>query len=87
LVHYDAGVLLLDTSQPWRVLSRNERPLMTPRVAAETTGIVSHVVFPTGLDRHTDGTVDIYYGMADTRIGVARTHLSSLLPARGEWSC
>jgi predicted GH43/DUF377 family glycosyl hydrolase len=86
LVHYDAGVLLLDTAQPWRVLSRTARPLMTPRVAAETTGIVSHVVFPTGLDRHTDGTVDIYYGMADTRIGVARTHLASLLPARGAWS-
>jgi predicted GH43/DUF377 family glycosyl hydrolase len=80
-VHYDAGVLLLDTWQPWRVLYRSERPLMTPRVAGERAGVVSHVVFPTGLDLRPDGTMDIYYGMADTRIGVARTHLAHLSPA------
>ena len=36
------------------------------------------VVFPTGVDTWADGTLDVYYGMADTRIGVARGHLAAL---------
>jgi beta-1,2-mannobiose phosphorylase / 1,2-beta-oligomannan phosphorylase len=35
-------------------------------------GIVPNVVFPTALDERADGTADVYYGMADSRIGVAR---------------
>ena len=43
------------------------------------------VVFPTGLDARPDGRLDIYYGMADTRIGVARAWLDGLLtPARAQ---
>ena len=29
--------------------------------------------------RRTDGTLDVYYGMADSRIGVARGNLADLL--------
>jgi hypothetical protein len=42
-------------------------------------------VFPTGIDRRDDlGTpdrFDVYYGMADNRIGVARLDLPDHLPA------
>jgi predicted GH43/DUF377 family glycosyl hydrolase len=42
-------------------------------------------VFPTGIDRRDDlGTpdrFDVYYGMADNRIGVARLDLPEKLPA------
>ena len=41
----------------------------------ERIGIVNNVVFPTALDARDDGRVDIYYGMADARIGVARLNL------------
>jgi predicted GH43/DUF377 family glycosyl hydrolase len=34
--------------------------------------MVPNVVFPTGIDAHAGGRVDIYYGMADAAIGVAR---------------
>jgi predicted GH43/DUF377 family glycosyl hydrolase len=51
----------------------------------EKDGTVSNVVFPTGIDRRDDlGTpdrFDIYYGMADSRIGVARLDLPGHLPA------
>jgi hypothetical protein len=40
--------------------------------------MVPRVVFPTGLDARPDGALDIYYGMADTRIGVARAWLDGL---------
>jgi predicted GH43/DUF377 family glycosyl hydrolase len=39
---------------------------------------VPRVVFPTGVDVRGD-SVDVYYGMADSRIGVARATLADLL--------
>jgi predicted GH43/DUF377 family glycosyl hydrolase len=38
-------------------------------------------VFPTGWDVRSESTIDLHYGMADTRIGVARTCLPQLLAA------
>jgi predicted GH43/DUF377 family glycosyl hydrolase len=44
-------------------------------------------VFPTGIDRRDDlnspDRFDVYYGMADNRIGVARLDLPDFLPPRG----
>jgi predicted GH43/DUF377 family glycosyl hydrolase len=41
-------------------------------------------VFPTGIDRRDDlgspDRFDVYYGMADNRIGVARLDLPEFLP-------
>jgi len=42
-------------------------------------------VFPTGADRRIDidrpGRIDVYYGMADSRIGVARLDVPDTLPS------
>ena len=42
----------------------------------ECHGTIANVVFPTGIDRRDDlgspDRFDVYYGMADNRIGVAR---------------
>jgi predicted GH43/DUF377 family glycosyl hydrolase len=42
------------------------------------------VVFPTGIDRRVDigapDRFDVYYGMADDRIGVARMDVPETLP-------
>jgi predicted GH43/DUF377 family glycosyl hydrolase len=76
---YRAGVMLLDSRDPRRVVYRTVRSILAPRVAAERVGVVPRVVFPTGLDVRADGTVDVYYGMADRCIGVARTTLPDLL--------
>ena len=83
-VRYSAGLLLLDGHDPRRILYRSAESLLAPDAAAERVGVVPEVVFPTGLDTRPDGMLDIYYGMADTRIGVARAWLDDLLvPARG----
>ena len=71
-VRYCAGALLLDGRDPRQVLYHSARSLLAPRVAAERVGAVADVVFPTGLDARPDGQPDVYYGMADSRIGVAR---------------
>jgi predicted GH43/DUF377 family glycosyl hydrolase len=48
---------------------------------------VANVVFPTGIDRRDDigmpDRFDIYYGMADNRIGAARLDLPESLPRGG----
>ncbi len=42
-------------------------------------GVIDNVVFPTGIDRRDDlgkpHRFNVYYGMADNRIGVARLDL------------
>lgn len=48
---------------------------------------MANVVFPSGIDRRDDigmpDRFDIYYGMADNRIGVARLDLPEFLPSEG----
>jgi predicted GH43/DUF377 family glycosyl hydrolase len=53
----------------------------------ECDGTVSNVVFPTGIDRRNDlgmpNRFDVYYGMADDRIGVGRLDIPEVLPQGG----
>jgi predicted GH43/DUF377 family glycosyl hydrolase len=78
-------MLLLDGQDPRRILYRSAESILEPKEAAERVGVVPRVVFPTGLDARPDGALDIYYGMADARIGVARAWLDNLLaPARAQ---
>jgi beta-1,2-mannobiose phosphorylase / 1,2-beta-oligomannan phosphorylase len=79
-LHYSAGALVLDGKDPRRVIHRSARSILAPQTAAERMGIVPRVVFPTGLDRRADGTLDVFYGMADSRIGVARVDTRGLQP-------
>lgn len=74
-VYYSAGAMLLDQKDPRKVLARTAEPLLKPDVAEERIGIVDNVVFPTGIDTALPGHVDVYYGMADAAIGVARMKL------------
>ena len=84
---YSAGVMVLDQECPSEIRYRSATPILRPTVAEERTGTVADVVFPTGIDRRTDlGTpnrFDVYYGMADDRIGVARLDLPDILPCGG----
>jgi beta-1,2-mannobiose phosphorylase / 1,2-beta-oligomannan phosphorylase len=71
-VRYSAGAIVLDPQEVWRVTARSPEPLLEPETAGERDGIVPNVVFPTGIGEREDGAADVYYGMADSRIGVAR---------------
>jgi predicted GH43/DUF377 family glycosyl hydrolase len=54
------------------VLYRSARCVLEPQLAGEREGVVSEVIFPTGVDARPEGALDVYYGTADSRIGVAR---------------
>ena len=81
-VHYRAGVMLLAAADPRHVLYRTTEAILEPNMPGERLGVVPNVVFPTGVDLHADGVLDVYYGMADSRIGVARASLAELLPTQ-----
>jgi predicted GH43/DUF377 family glycosyl hydrolase len=70
-VHYAAGAMILDADEPWRVLRRTSEPLLSPESEEERAGIVPNVVFPTAIVE-VDGQPFVFYGMADSSIGVAR---------------
>jgi predicted GH43/DUF377 family glycosyl hydrolase len=82
---YSAGVMVLSKQHPRVVRYRSAEPVLTPVLPPERDGVVANVVFPTGIDRRDDlgrpDRFDIYYGMADNRIGVARLDLPDHLPA------
>ncbi|MFN8501146.1 glycosidase [Kouleothrix sp.] len=82
-VHYSAGAMLLDADDPRRVLYRSAAPTLAPEAAEEREGVVPNVVFPTGLDPRPGGRVDVYYGMADAAIGVARLDIPAALAGAG----
>lgn len=79
---YSAGVMILDRGDPRRILYRSPVPLLAPDTDEELRGVVDNVVFPTAIDARPDGQYDVYYGMADARIGLARLTLPQALPAR-----
>jgi predicted GH43/DUF377 family glycosyl hydrolase len=79
MLRYSAGVMIFSKEHPLVINYRSPEPVLTPTLPQERDGIVDNVVFPTGIDRRDDlGTpdrFDVYYGMADNRIGVARLDL------------
>lgn len=81
---YCAGAMVLSPEHPTKILYRSPEPVMFPETPLELHGTVDAVVFPTGLDRRDDlndpDRFDVYYGMADSRIGVARLRVPAKLP-------
>jgi beta-1,2-mannobiose phosphorylase / 1,2-beta-oligomannan phosphorylase len=77
LLRYCAGVIIHDARHIDRVLFRSAQPLFVPELPAELHGAVGNVVFPTGIDPRGDRAFDIYYGMADYKIGRGRLTLDA----------
>ena len=67
---YAAGAMLLDPADPRRVIARTMEPLLTPETPEETSGTLANVVFPTAIEEIA-GRRFVFYGMADSSIGVA----------------
>lgn len=69
---YSFGAALLDLDQPWRVIYRTAPYLMSPREIYERIGDTDNVVFPCAvLADAPSGRLAIYYGAADTVVGLA----------------
>ena len=74
-LRYCAGALILDAADVTLVVARSVKPLLEPELPDERSGTVPEVVFPTAIEPvpgSKPAAYDIYYGMADSRIGVAR---------------
>ncbi|MFA6353439.1 MAG: glycosidase [Candidatus Paceibacterota bacterium] len=83
---YRLGAVLLDLNDPSTVLSRTSDPIFEPEESYEKIGIINNVVFPCGMvvkpaSRGGDDLLYIYYGGADTVVGVATIELDILLRA------
>jgi predicted GH43/DUF377 family glycosyl hydrolase len=77
---YRAGLALLDLDQPSVVLRRSDEWLLGPGADYEVSGDVPNVVFPCGLVHHADSDkLFLYYGAADTRIGLATASRADVL--------
>ncbi|MBK5278505.1 MAG: glycosidase [Bacteroidia bacterium] len=87
-LRYSAGVMVLSEEHPREIIYRSVEPVLKPESSQERHGTVPNVVFPTGIDRRDDlgspDRFDVYYGMADNRIGVARLDVPDILPVEGE---
>ncbi len=81
---YQAGCVLLDRDDPARVLARGGSNILEPREPWELTGQVPNVVFPSGLTVAADGTARLFYGAADTCVGLLETTLDALVAACDE---
>jgi predicted GH43/DUF377 family glycosyl hydrolase len=75
---YSVGAVLLDSTDPTIILGRSALPLFEPQEPYEINGVISNVVFPCGMVKRGD-TLYIYYGGADTVVGVATAKVSAIL--------
>jgi len=82
---YKVGAMILDEDDPTRVLHRSPVPVLEPSEPYEHTGYKGGVVYVTGVVEK-NGTLFIYYGAADSTVGVACAPLETFLSAlmRGE---
>ena len=88
-LRYSAGVLILDRNDARLIRYRSTEPILRPELPSEREGIVADVVFPTAIDPRTDlgqpDRIDVYYGMADARIGVARLDIPNRSGVSGQY--
>ncbi len=75
---YRAGAALLDLDDPQKIIGRTKEPLFEPIEKWEKVGDVNEVVFPEGFAVR-DNVIDLYYGGADSVIGVISVRLDELL--------
>jgi len=78
---YRLKAMLLDLEEPSRVLGYSRDFILWPEHDYEMRGRVMNVVFTCNALLEDDGTVRIYYGAADTNIGLAEGRLGDLIDA------
>ncbi|WP_269526331.1 glycoside hydrolase family 130 protein [Coraliomargarita parva] len=76
---YHGGLILLDLEDPSKVIGIAKEPLIRPELPHEVEGFRGSVIFPCGMILEDDGEVKIYYGSADTCVGLATASLDELL--------
>jgi predicted GH43/DUF377 family glycosyl hydrolase len=86
-LRYSAGAMVLSQEHPREIRYRSPQPVLSPELPEEHRGPLADIVFPTGIDRRDDlgapDRFDVYYGMDDNGIGVARLDVPEVLPPGG----
>ena len=76
---YSMGAAILDKDEPSKVLHRCSRYILTPEEWYEERGFVPNVCFPcAALFDAPTGRIAVYYGCADTYVGLAFTTADEL---------
>ena len=76
---YSIGGAILDINEPSRVLHRCENYLLAPEEDYEERGFVPNVCFPcAALTDAASGRIAVYYGCADSYVGVAFTTVTEV---------
>ncbi len=75
---YYAGGALLDLDEPWKVIARTRDYLLGPTETYERVGDVPNVIFPSAAVVNGE-TLRLYYGCADTCVGMAEAEIPDLI--------
>ena len=79
---YCLGAILMDLKDPAKILGKTKSHILAPYESYEQCGIVPNVVFTCGaIPDYDKDQIRIYYGGADTCIGLATCSLSKLVDA------
>jgi predicted GH43/DUF377 family glycosyl hydrolase len=75
---YRVGAAMLALDEPWRVTHRLPHWILGPDAPYERSGDVNNVVFPVGAIC-VDDQIDLYYGAADSVVGLATASCSAVV--------
>ena len=75
---YSMGAAILDREDPSKVLYRTQPYLLAPAMPYEMQGDVPNVIFPCAA-LHDEDRVAVYYGAADTVVGMAFGYISEII--------
>jgi predicted GH43/DUF377 family glycosyl hydrolase len=78
---YRLKAMLLDLDEPSKIIGYTKDFILWPEHDYEMKGRVMNVVFTCNAILEDDGTIKIYYGAADTNIGLATGRLDEILEA------
>ncbi len=77
-MYYRLGLAVFDLDDPRKLIYRHPEPILEPGEEYEKKGDVSNVIFTCGTVEK-DGQLLVYYGGADTVIGVAYADMKDIL--------
>jgi len=77
--NYHLGVMMLDLNDPSRVIAAPEEFILAAEKDYECMGQTPNIVFTGGAVEMPDGTLNVYYGGADTRMCLAQTTVDELV--------
>jgi beta-1,4-mannooligosaccharide/beta-1,4-mannosyl-N-acetylglucosamine phosphorylase len=78
-MNYYLGAMLMDLNDPSKVIAAPKELILAAEKDYECIGQTPNVVFTSGAVEMSDGTLNVYYGGADTRMCLAQTTVKELV--------